>query len=321
MTIPPPAFGCSPSHDQIVEDISRWLAAPALHELLTRFGGPTPANVDDLDHVAEWAATHWDFRSGRERNLVHASEVAAGDEELIVACADELGLVTPRKPERDSYDAIAMLGGLIRACVWRPEYAAHLVAQGVRANSVAAISGFRTLNDAETVMLPAFGLNGVTEEHQVMEGALRTAFGIDTMDDRIPLDETLPPNLRHYVRTGQSSSGVPAMMVVAPSTDPSRRANTPDGYTYWSTEVAHLRPGDRVLLVTTQIYLPFQHADAIRILGLTQGCIIETVGVDRDAVDDRGHDQPFTGVNYLQEINSTLRSYRGLIAVVEGQNL
>ena len=45
-------------------------------------------------------------------------------------------------------------------------------------------------------------------------------------------------------------------------------------------EVAHLQPGQRLLIVTTAIYVPFQHANALRMFSLPYGALIDTVGVE-----------------------------------------
>lgn len=307
----PPAFALAPDATAITADIRRWVTSPALSELVAAFDGPVGAGLADL---VAWSAAHWDFRAGKERNLVDPDMIVGGLEDLVLTSATQLGMVEPQPPTFESYDFVLMLGGLIRACLWRPEFAAALIDKGLRPGAVAAISGFRDLNGAELDLLPHFGVVGLVQEHQVMEHALRTSFGVGQMVDETPLDLAEQPNLRKVVKAGASRSGMPVKLVVAPSGDPSRRANTPDGYRFWATEIAHLRPGQRVLMVTSPIYVPFQHTDAVRILGLPYGCVLETVGIDSHMVDERGQPQVFRAVNYLQELNSMLRSLAALSA-------
>ncbi len=318
MPVPPPALGVPPTPEVIRSDVAAWLINDALIELVRRFDGPKPvAGTLDLVELQAWSAQHWDFRAGRERNLVDPDTVSGPLEEVVLEASGELGLRWPEKPRFEQYDFLLMLGGLVRACVWRPEYAAHLMAHGVTADSIYAVSGFRELNDAELDLLPAFGLEGVREEHEAMARALRTSFGVELLDDTVPLDESVQPNLRKRVAVGTGAAGRQVALVVAPSRDAARRANTPDSYHYWASEVAKVSPGQRVLMVTSPIYVPFQHADAVRMLGLPYGCVIDTVGIDPDAVDERGEPQIFRGVNHLQELNSTLRSYKALLDALD----
>lgn len=82
------------------------------------------------------------------------------------------------------------------------------------------------------------------------------------------------------VRTYRPAGGPEIHVLAAPSTDPEkRRANTPDTYEFWARRVK-LRATDRILVVTSPMYVPFLHSDAIRILGLRHGCGIDTIGFD-----------------------------------------
>lgn len=62
--------------------------------------------------------------------------------------------------------------------------------------------------------------------------------------------------------------------------------------------------------MTTDIYVPFQHCDAIRVLGLSANCGIDTVGADGSASAAPGP--------YLQEIRSAVRAMRNLEVAVRG---
>jgi hypothetical protein len=95
-------------------------------------------------------------------------------------------------------------------------------------------------------------------------------------------------------------------VVIVPSSVPAkRRANTPDVLRYWAG-LADLGSGDDVLLITTQIYVPFQHMEAVRVLGLERGCGVYSCGVD--AASSLLPGKTFGGRNYLQEIRSALLS-------------
>jgi len=291
-----------------------WLATPELVALVRDFNGPRPRNgLLDVNELQAWSSVTWDFRAGRERNLVDPNSISGPLAEAVEMAASALGLRSAAGPLADHYDAVLMLGGLVRACVWRPEYASVLLQSRISADAVVALTGFRTLNEAEQALLPAFDLQGVSEEHEAMRRSLQRFFAVDVMHESVPLDPAIEPNLRTLVAEGTGDGGQAVQLVVAPSSDPTRRANTADSYAYWASEVARVRRGQRILMVTSPIYVPFQHADAVRMLGLPFGCIVETVGIDDSLVDLRGEPQGFVAVNYLQELNSTIRSLKALI--------
>ena len=100
-------------------------------------------------------------------------------------------------------------------------------------------------------------------------------------------------------------------VVIAPSGDPAeRRANTADQLRYWA-DLAGIDSRHDVLLVTTQIYVPYQHMDALRVLGLERGCGVYSCGVD--AASSLLPAKAFGGREYLQEIRSALRAAATLL--------
>jgi hypothetical protein len=114
------------------------------------------------------------------------------------------------------------------------------------------------------------------------------------------------------VREYSGPEDLEVRVIAAPSTKPGvRRANTPDTYAWFASQVAHLQPGQRLLVVTTSIYVPFQHANAVRMLALPFGVSVETVGAEPGDLDPRLYQQ-FLAHNYLQEVRSTIRALREL---------
>ena len=98
-------------------------------------------------------------------------------------------------------------------------------------------------------------------------------------------------------------------VLAAPSTRPGQRANTADTLTGWANLVRLPAAGTRILMVTTDIFVPFQHCDAVRLLGLRYGCEVETVGFDSTA--NRWVPPPSTAA-VLQEVRSAIRSVQAL---------
>lgn len=85
-----------------------------------------------------------------------------------------------------------------------------------------------------------------------------------------------------------------------------RWANTADGYAGWASLVATPQPGERVLVVTTDLFVPFQHCDAVRLLGLAHGCEIDTVGFA--PIDYPQWLPPYSTTHLLMEVRSAILS-------------
>jgi hypothetical protein len=325
-----PGRGEDPTPDILLGEIGAWVRSAPLRALVSRFGDghPTGSLAEELAYLDDFTAAAWDFRradSGpaKERNQVDADAITGRDEEFVLAATQALGLARPLPPKYERYDHVVILGGLVRANIWRSQYAAHLLGNVLSAEDVTAISAYRELarNDTdpgkdERALLGVFGLPPREYEWEVMEDGLRRAFGAPPL----AVERESEPGAQGPQRFRVASARLPELtlyLVVAPALEPGRRANTADGYRYWAEQVGHVKPGDRVLAVTTPIYVPYQHAVALALLGLPFGCSIDTVGIDFDVIDTSQSPQAFRAVHYLLETRSALRGYRHLVAMLE----
>lgn len=311
--VPAPGSGGSDTRESILDEVERWVSGAPIAALLAAFGAEPPVGPtrDRLDWLEQFSAENWDFRAGKERNLAAAQTFAEPVQATIFSVATALGMVSTQPPRAARYDHVLILGGLVRACLLRPRYAADLLRQGVRASAVAALTAFRPLGGDEPALVRAAGITGEpANEMEAMQEGLMRAFGLD-------------PAAAHDVGSGEGfatelvrswrQDDTTVELVVAPSPEPeTRRANSADTYAYWADRHAHLQPGAQILLITSAIYVPFQGCDAVRVLALPRGCSVETVGVDVTSTDLGALQQQFTPANYLQEIRSAVRSVRSL---------
>ena len=325
-----PGQGEDPAVNVLLAEITAWVHSEPLRALVRHFGGRSPSAKlpDDLDYLDEFTAAAWDLRkrydaNPRERNQIDPSAISGADEELAIAAADALGLVRPRPPKYQRYEHVVVTGGLVRANVMRPAYAAHLVRNGLVVDHIVGITGYRDLTENkdhpdrdEYELLKIFGLPRRSFEWQVMEDGLRRAFNLPEFTVELESGPDAVGGGRFRVARAESA-GRQVSLVVAPALEPHRRANTADGYRYWAEQVGHVKPGDRVLAVTTCIYVPYQHAVALQFLGLPFGCSLDTVGIDFGEVDDTLSVQQFRGAHYLLEIRSALRAYRRLVRMLQ----
>jgi hypothetical protein len=301
--------------------IESWVRSSALSRLVAAYGG-TPPVGEDFAALLDWLerfSARWDFRAGAERNLVLHSDVPPEIAGLVLEAARELGLRDGGAPSRDRYDMVVVLGGLVRACIARPRHAARLMSSGtVDADRIVALGGFRELKGDERALVADLLDASVKDEFHAMSAGMEAAFGLTgPVATRGHDAESLGASWR--VDDYESPSGRPTHVVAAPSSEPGvRRANTPDTYGWLATESGWLTAGSAVLLVTTDIYVPYQHADAIRMLTVPHHVTVDVVGVRPGDVDPRLAQQ-FTARQYLQEVRSTILSLRLLHRVLTGQ--
>jgi hypothetical protein len=307
---------CEPGFrpDHVDAQIHRWIASPPMRALVRAYGGEPPAAPvgELLAWLDSFSAAHWDFRRvGRlERHQVRARRFSDAEDALIRSAATALRLADAARPVRPTYDHLLVLGGLGRACLQRTEYAAHLVRDGVvGVPELAALGSLRPLTDDEAG-LPA--LAGADHEMDAMDAGIRIGFDLTGPAENAASDGSWA------VRTYRPPGGPEIHVVAAPSSEPSlRRANTPDNYEFWAGWV-RLRAADRILVVTSPVYVPFQHCDAIRILALRHGCGVDTIGFDPAHVTVAMAEGWDGGDRYLQEIRSAIRSMRALHEALSG---
>lgn len=295
-----------------LDGLASWLRSPSLAALVASFDGPTRIELGtdveaDLAWLSEFS-TRWDFRGGKERNRATAASFTPEQEALVTRAATDLGLRgRGSHPSARRYSHCLVLGGLVRACLLRPQWAATLVTEGYGFGQVTALAAFRPLGGDEPQLAELVGWDDITTEFEAMDRSVRAAFGT-TQEPTVRQQREDNPNsswsVNHY-----AENGIPPLAVVAaPSSQPAtRRANTPDTYRWWAEQVAELTPEDSVLLITNGIYVPFQHAGAVNMLARPYGCAVETIGIP-DTLTGTLPRQQFATEHYLQEIRSAINT-------------
>jgi hypothetical protein len=306
----------------LAADVEAWLAAEPLSVLVTLFGGdpadylpaagPLGTRLAGLDAFTE----RWDTRQGRERNLAAELELDPEQESLVIDAANALGL-RGDPPRHRHYDHMLMLGGLMRACVARPLYAAQLIREGeITAGEVTTLGAHRPFVGNEFEQAAELGWDGLTEEYGALDAGTRSAFELGEPEheegERFT-DVGGTWGVKHY-RTGE---GLPVRVVAAPSSEPAiRRANTADSYKFFAEHVASLKPGERLLLISTAIYVLPQHVAALRILALPYGVEVDTVG-GKPTKWPRMALSHYSATKYLLEVRSTVRALAQLASTLD----
>ncbi len=307
--------------DQLDGPIAAWARSAPLASVVRAFGGTPPSSATPVGEVLAWLddfSTRWDFRGGQERNMAAGRELPPAAIEVVARAAPALGLVGTSSPAAARYDHVLILGGLVRGCLTRPSYAHDLIERkAITAMSITALAAFRSLKGDELELGERFGLAGVEDEFDAMDAGVRGAFSLDAATSQNRGDHSDVLGASWWVRTYDVPGHAPIRVVAAPSSAPGeRRANTADAYEWFASKLGDVHVGQRVLVVTTDIYLPYQHADALRMLALPHGVEVDAVGIRPGDIDPRLQ-KLFGPPDYLQELRSTIRALRALNTALE----
>ena len=299
-----PVGGAAP--EALAHDIAQWIDSAAMVALVRAFGGDLPpGDVDARLAYLEDFSMVWDARAGGERVDARYVERDDATRKLIEAAAPALGLAGRQRPAFDRYDHVLVLGGGRITGRARAQFAAELLSTGTSTGTVTGLGSLREL--------PARPGNQPADPEIVTEGdamltAVRQAF--PSAEEVVTRTGTTADGNGWWVRS-YPSDGRRINVVAAPPTRPGQRANTPDTLTGWAELVTRPAATDRVLLVTTDLYVPFQHAEAIRVLGLPHRCGIDTVGFDTRSFGAWPNGPSHPG-ELLQELRSAIRSLHTL---------
>ena len=266
-----------------------------------------------LAWLEAFSARHWDFRRGVERNLAVDPEVTPDQLSALSLAAPALGLADVEDPRHDRYDTVILTGGMVRAGIVKPRHVAWLMRQGLQVDRVIFLGAFRPFAGDEAEVAAALGVPG-SNEVSAMSAGMRDAFGLEGPTMRESGGD--PGDFASWSMERWERGGTRFEVIAAPSPDPKRRrANTRDTYRFW---IARERPapGSRALVVTTPIYVPYQGALAVEVLGLEAGLAVDTVGISAASSDLGDLTQQFRPSHHLQELRSAIGGMRSLRAAL-----
>lgn len=304
---------------KLEEEIKQWSVSPELTEIVEAFGGEYP-DVDDTKYLVNWLlefSEKWDYRQKQNtttdgRNVealrwaVNGSQISEEQQKAVFDGINMLGLKNVSIPRYDFYDYILVLGGARMACLYRTKYARELISKMEQApQAVVLLSGMRPVSDTERNMTDLYAPTALTEFDLINAGA-EQSFELSGEYEEI---KYMNPNMnkswaiRTYLNLEYEFQ---LQSLCGPSSNPeSRRANSADTFAFFA-ERQRMKSGSRVLMVTSQIYVPYQQMEAIRCLAIPNNIYVETVGFPIEwNVNRQGM---MRAVNYLQEIRSTIQA-------------
>ena len=207
-------------------------------------------------------------------------------------------------PSRKEYDYILVLGGARMSCLFRMRYAKQICDMcDVKAKSIVGLAGMREVMESEREATDTYALDARTE-FDLMRAAFFNVFGEFKLGDK---EECIVqnPNLS-WAKEVYHIQDTSIILLAAPSGEPEkRRANTSDTFSFFMEQL-QVKEKRNILLVTSQIYVPYQQLEAIRMLGIPYKHSLETIGFPNEwSANLQGLQKP---ENYLQEMRSVLQS-------------
>jgi len=303
----------------VYDRIEAWARSTALSQLVGEFGEKIPSDTG-VESLVEWLlnfSERWDFRrlqreaaakdtGENARWLLSDSNLTPEQQSLIEESAKVLGLLGVSEPREKSYDYVLVLGGARLSCLLRPRLAAEIVkARNLQPKAVLLLASARPVAESERDATDTYAPDAVSEFDLINAGA-EQSFQIEGTFTEDRYEDPQNVNNNWTVRKYTSDKEYPIISMSAPSSEPEkRRANSADTYEFFFSRF-NVPCGSSLLLVTSQIYVPYQQLEAIRTLALPHEILIETVGFSPEW---GGTLQGMIGpTNYLQETRSAIQA-------------
>lgn len=303
--------------ERILQQLEVWVNSSELASIVSSFGGSLPTNLT-LEGKISWLlefSERWDYRRKQKtrdkitgenaRWKVSNENITSEQVKAVQDAVFRLGLIGVQVPECKSFDYILVLGGARFSCLYRPQYAEYLLENDiVKTKEIILLSGMRPVLDSEREATDTYAPQALTEYDLINSGA-ESSFHLkkDFYEERYHNENI---NLNWAIRKYQTENSISVTSYSGPSSEPEiRRANSSDTYKFF-LEKENVQMGSRLLLVTSQIYVPYQQIEAVRTLGIPNGLYIETVGFPAEW--RKKLQGMMETANYLQEIRSAIQA-------------
>ncbi|GIG10816.1 hypothetical protein ACFQZ4_30030 [Catellatospora coxensis] len=318
------------------EELPAWLAPLLLdaHDIAASLPGELVELLRRVLTVEQAAAAAFNFRSRDGVNYKERSQAVKADfseqtRSRVLDLTTDLGLVTPQPTRFSSYAKTIVLGGGYRSPLLRSRYTAQVQSTGIDLGELSFLGSPRPLIEEppEQVVTQAYAPEAV-DEFDLMLAAARSEFGLEAAKTLFLCGcaSSEHPCPAWKARDAAGAAGTPAAFtherqthliddggeavgsVFSASTGrPPYRPDTSDTFALWA-RYTQPRLGQRVLVVTTQMFVPFQLFEGLRWLYLPFSLDLDVVGLGVE-----WGDRPQTAESLLQEVLSAIRSARRLL--------
>ena len=303
------------NYEKVCAQIEQWITTPKFVSLLHAYGYEETTNQSLQSRVESLIkfSDKWDFRAmqGSARWEIAEQEMENDMKKLIFETATTQGLKGCVAPAKREYDYIFVLGGARMSCMFRMKYAKEICdTYNLSVKNIVGLAGMRPIMDSERNATDTYAPHAKTE-FDLMRAAMNQVYGSVELQLK---KEDVTSNLNEsWAIEEYRFKDREIALLAAPSKEPEkRRANTADTFSFFMEE-KQVKKGKTILLITSQIYVPYQQLEAVRILGMPYSHSIETVGFTNEwSLGLQGLQKP---ENYLQEMRSVLQSAGRILSI------
>lgn len=295
-------------YEGVLGKIKEWISHPLFVSLLKKYGYAVDNSLsfeEKLQGLIEFS-DQWDFRGMQNRSRWEVVDQSLDNEAetMIYQAAQVQELMGCNIPEKKQYDYVFVLGGARMSCLFRMKYAKQVCEEyGLKVGEIAGLAGMRPVMDTERKATDTYALDAQTE-FDLMRAAMCQIY---EQPKAISTRKKILENLNASWAIEEYQSGNQKIsLLAAPSGEPQkRRANTADTFSFFMDEKKAGKK-KKILLITSQIYVPYQQLEAVRMLGIPFEHSVETIGFPGEwSAGLQGLQKP---ENYLQEMRSVLQS-------------
>ncbi len=291
---------------EIQQSTASWLDSAEMTELLARFDHTltTTGLRNRLAEAERISRDIFDFRQGGERWEAKTTEFSPRTAEAV----DSLIARIYRDPQDFPATELGepthalVLGGRINSCLLRTELLADLLGQGLHVGHIWGLGSRRNAVDLEREVASELHLGPVADELDAMCAALRHAL---TLPDGAEQSRRTPSEVRRL-----AVSPIPVAGLAAEPGRGNVRATTSDTYRFFLETAENVTEKDHILIITSAIHAPFQHAQALADLSVPTGATITSIGAHIGTSREPAVRAAWTTAQWLQEIRSAIWSMR-----------
>lgn len=273
-------------------------------ELLGHFGHTLTATGlrNRLAEAEQISRAVFDFRRGGERWEAQKAEFSSQTAQVVEALISRIFRDPQDFPatELGAPTHCLVLGGLINSCLLRAELLAELLQQGLRAGHIWGLGSRRPVVEREREVAAGLELGPVADELDAVCAALRHAL---PLPDSTEGSSRSPGGVRRL-----ADSPVPVAGLAAEPGPGRARATTSDTYRFFLRTAGNVTARDHILVITSAIDAPFQHAQALAELSVPTGATITSVGAHIGTSRQAAVRTEWTTAQWLQEIRSAIWS-------------
>lgn len=291
---------------EIQQSTASWLDSAEMTELLARFDHTLTATGlrNRLAEAEQISRDIFDFRQGGERWEAKKAEFSQRTAEVVDALIARIYRDPREFPATELGQPThgLVLGGRINSCLLRAELLAELLAQGLHVGHIWGLGSRRDVVQVEREVASRLHLGPITDELDAMCAALCYALNLP---GSVEESRWSPSEVRRLAR-----SPIPVSGLAAEPGQGNVRATTSDTYRFFLETAGSVTQRDHILIITSALHAPFQHAQALAELSVPTGATITSVGAHIGTSRQDAVRTEWTTAEWLQEIRSAIWSMR-----------